>query len=470
MGRAEIQERGRQRFIKGSERRIQQPFANILGDILPAAGAELLQRTLPGQLAVGAAEGLTRLNPTRFGQIRSGAESAALGAIGGRVATAATTRVGGTGAGVVRGGTSRSQRLRRQLLDQGIVLSPAELADSALLQGLEIGLETLPFGGTPVAARRALNQQRVNSSARRALGLEDIDSDVVTLDDLALAKEFAIEGITEAGENIDLATGGAPLSATPGEIGRIKNVIERGGRNIATDETAVPQARGLLEMLEGDRAFTGADLVEQRRNFVAATQDAGQTKAAQLSELSDVLDDMVASRLSESEQIAFSTARENFRVAATLEKPGALSPDGNVNTGKAAARRLTSTFRPIPNREATIQTPAIREFVDMQEGLALDRLVPFRSSGTAERIALSGLLGGGSAVTGGAESDPLTRFLLGAGLPITGGRLLNTRTGRALLSPSTRTSGRGAALGVAAGTEQAPTREDIAERERRSGE
>lgn len=466
VGRQQIQERQRQRFIKGSERRIQQPFANVLGDVLPVAAAELVQRTLPGQVATGFLEGFTRVNESRGGQILSGAQSAALAAAGNRLVTAGTTRLGPLDQGVVRGGTSRSQELRRNLLREGIVLSPAELADNKLLRALEVGIETLPFGSEPVAARRALNQARVNQSARKALGLEDIESDVVTLEDLALAKEFAIDGIEQAGINIDATTRG-PLRATPGEVARVRNVIQSGRRNLATGETAVPEAEDLLNMLEGDRAFTGADLVEQRRNFVAATQDAGNTKAAGLAELSDVLDEMVASRLSGVEREAFATARENFRVAATLEKPGALTPEGNVATGKAAARRLTGTFRPIPRREPTVQTKEVADFIQLQEGMALDAVLPFRSSGTAERITAASLLGAGNVGLGGGESDPLLRFLTGAAVPTLGARLLTTQTGRALLSPSTRASGRGAALATAAGTEQAPTRADIEEGRRR---
>ena len=457
-----LQQKADARFFAGSERRIQQPFATQAGAAAPLIAGELLAGpSLAAQVAVGFTEGFFRSGTDIPERLKTGAQIGGLAAAGNRAATAFSTRTAGPQA--VTGGTSRSQALRQNLLDEGITLSPAELADSALMGRFEIALETFPFGAAPVQARRQLNQLRVNQSARKALGLEDIESDVLTVDDLVIAEELAIDGLELAGQRVDDAAQG-PLTATTAEISRIKNIISANKRNLATGETSVDEAQSVLNLFEGEGRFIGADLVEQRRNVIKAAGEASATKAEGLAQIGGVLDDMIESRLGREAAAEFKGSRERFRLAQTLKKPGSLSPEGNVNVGKGAVNRLNAEFRQIPRREAAISDPDIAAFKRIQEGMALDRVLPFKSSGTAERLIAAGTFGGGNLAFGPEDADPLLRFLTGAALPAVAGRALTTRTGRALLSPSTPAARGGAAIATGAGpNQQEPTFQELEE-------
>jgi len=353
---------------------------------------------------IGAAEGGLMLDPTgqNLDNALVGALAGVGGDLGGRVAGRLFNAITGAGQALARSeaGTFLERRGMQSLPSERLNVPGQNVTP---LQRLEQGAQSGVF--TPRVFREIAQERAdlMNEAAAKAVGLPGVPPGSTGLDAAALsqANEQISEGFQELART---------ASRTGGNSTRFYKVGEDIGERIL-------RTKGQIAELERRGEFAGLMQGILRGNEImiarrALAQDAANAAKRGEYELADsifadvdVLDQVFADTVGDPEIIARHAAlREQYRNLQLIMKPGVVNAAGEVRptvlnrylgagTGYGDAYRLGRGAEHLPETA---------ELFDVTRNLAAPELQPFRSSGTAENLAMRD----DAAAIGAALADP----------------------------------------------------------------
>jgi hypothetical protein len=405
---------------------------------LPAGAVQALGRAGPVVNAIA------RVAPSVAGGAAYGAatnedseQGAVAGATGAGIGYMAGTALGRLANGIVGNWANRAISETDDFastLDDfqraGGKLSPGQASGGRGRQFVDEALANNPVTGTGYASIEKHNQQILNKSVAKALGI-----------------------------NLDKSGKFGPAAFAAAD-----DVINREFTAVAQQIPEVPLAPGLAEDLSGilsqrtlkpfaDKLaagrITGRDYMDLRSKLLKVTRS-GSDKVQEASNLIDDLDDMVDAVAPESYKPAYAAARERYKTLLAVDRSRQVVTGGNVNP-LTMANSLWSIYQKQYSRGADTLLPETGNLFTVVRAMSDPRMAPLTGgSQTARRVITSTTLGG--AGVAGVLTDPVTT------VGIAGGALLAPRAYLAApAGPAVRRAG--VALGVAGANalQNAPT-------------
>ncbi len=400
----------------------ERPIATGLGEALPslaipggvgatAAGTAVKLGTaaaIPAALEYGTAK-------ERFQNAAGAATGAAIGGVAVPKIVEATGNVIGRGVDRMIEGPLKPavQALADKAKTLGIPVSRAQLSDSKFVKTLASVVDTMPFSG---AARTAEAQQKAfNKAVAKTFGE---DSEIVTREVYARARD-------RLGKEFERLSSKNDLNVTPTLMSDVNDVILRSSK-YAKDETGravLNLARDLRSKMDtGSMTVPGKTYQSIDSEISRLLKGAQGDTALYLGELQEALrKGMDASMTNTADAAAWATARKQYANLKTVRdivaKEGA---DGNISPALLMSRLNSS------NAGKESMAKGTRGEIGDVAAVGKQFMRPaVPNSGTAQRMAALGLLGGGGYAVG-VDPHTLGAFLLaGATTGRAANKLLN---------------------------------------------
>jgi hypothetical protein len=276
---------------------------------------DILGRSPVEAVASGALSGVAGEAVRRSGAGEGAAFAAELGA--GAIPSIAKGAARKTYESLLGTPSERAEDLARRAAEQRIVLEPGQVRQDVRQAAIT--------GGTSDIAKQ--NQRRFNEIASEATGQRAP----------AITDEFIGNRMNTVGNDIGTIIRSVPLYDPYPAINRISDLLTT--ELAVGSPTASVAARNILNNLE-NRATQGLGLpaTEMQRfrselgRVIRTSQDPQDRFAA--SNVIEILDDLVMSQLPAAQQQALTTARTQYRAAATLNdlyRRGGIDPNGNLS-------------------------------------------------------------------------------------------------------------------------------------------
>ena len=295
---------------------------------------------------------------------------------------------------------------RRNLQQQGVKFTPAEISGRPVSRRIEASIETLPGGGSGIQRIRESNQALFNRKAAEAIGEQ---ADEVSEGVLGRAAE-------SIGDKFETVTAGKKFQVDVPFVRQI-NRIEQDFTSLPGRPKKLPR---IISDIKKELAESGGSLSGERYQRIVSSlgkqartaQKESPDLAEALVSVKDALDDLVtrSGGMSPGEKAVFQEARQQWRNLKLLESPGVIR-EANISPSTLANRL---------NRETTFRRGmGVGPLEDIRQYGNYFKGSPTSYSG--ERLSipvLSGLMGGGTYIAGG---DPMTAAAIGA-MPWAAGR------------------------------------------------
>jgi hypothetical protein len=246
-------------------------------------------------------------------------------------------------------------RLTSRADELGLLLTPADVANSRPGKLIEASAESHPFTAALFEPVREHNRTRMSQIALDAIGEKGPASGPAELSPSVfgaahdrLAKEF---------QAVEVALGDrVPLDS--GLVQDVGNIVQRQTESMYGKAEVATDANKLLEIIS--KGASGKQLMAQRSRMVSAMRDASAkgegAYAQETRDLLEAFDDFIDRRVrgdlsnvdtntGEIADIAgqWSKARNQFRALKTLESPGVVNAKGEI-VGTTLARRMERDY------------------------------------------------------------------------------------------------------------------------------
>jgi hypothetical protein len=389
-----------------------------------ALGVGLPARTIPTAIASAAAYGAAQPVGTQDSRTENTLAGAGAGMLG-----ASVGGILGRSLSPVRNATAPgTQALIREAEEEGYRFSAGQATGNKHVQNAEGAIETLPMGGSHLAAMDEHNQLLTNRKVGREMG-----------EDVAHVTPEVIESARlRIGAVMDDPSHGRPFDVDHQFFDDIHRLRAQYGTTLKGDQSA--QIRSVLDELAAGSSTRNPQITAQQYKDTASKykteaeaafrEGKGVGDAKVKRDIAEALDDLAARNLTGNELEAFREARRQY--SATLIAEEAVRNDGSGNVRIEALDAATKKHRRIEHRQGTED-----ELVKLARIGQHLKKVRVPNSGSAERswwlkAAQSPLtLGAGGASLGYAASggDPYTT---GAGvlLPLALGRGMYSNFGQ----------------------------------------
>ena len=404
------------------------------GGVLGAGGGYLTDKMM-SILFGSRAPGVAAATPAP-GQATAQAQSTA-------TATPTATVTGGqVTPGVVGADASAAlTEAQKAILERGKAMgfrtTPGQETGSRSLQQMEARMESSPFTSGPFNEIKAANQKILNQSTAQAIGvnatelsnpvlaqaqrqISSVYNKVASPTVQKLDQSYVLNGI----DLLDNAFEG--LTTQPFKT----NIFVKQLQDLAMKGEATGQQLSTLSSKIGKRA---------KNEMTTANGDRELGQA--LFQMKEIVDDALASGLTAADQLAFQTARANYRNLMTLRSsPGVVNPSsGNVNAPALAsaltrkdpkgfvfgenqtpmyeAARFAQAFKPIVGDSGT--ATRTMEYTPLNVMLSMPTNIAARAYTSAPSTAIASRLQTG--LMPGGVVDPAMEELMRRALPVTAG-------------------------------------------------
>lgn len=354
----------------------------------------------------------------------------------------ATVTGGQVTPGVVGADTSAAlTEAQKAILERGKMMgfrtTPGQETGSRSLQQMEARMESSPFTSGPFNEIKAANQKILNQSTAQAIGvnatelsnpvlaqaqrqISSVYNKVASPTVQKLDQSYVLNGI----DLLDNAFEG--LTTQPFKT----NIFVKQLQDLAMKGEATGQQLSTLSSKIGKRA---------KNEMTTANGDRELGQA--LFQMKEIVDDALASGLTAADQLAFQTARANYRNLMTLRSsPGVVNPSsGNVNAPALAsaltrkdpkgfvfgenqtpmyeAARFAQAFKPIVGDTGT--ATRTMEYTPLNVMLSMPTNIAARVYTSAPSTAIASRLQTG--LMPGGVVDPAMEELMRRALPVTAG-------------------------------------------------
>lgn len=354
----------------------------------------------------------------------------------------ATVTGGQVTPGVVGADTSAAlTEAQKAILERGKMMgfrtTPGQETGSRSLQQMEARMESSPFTSGPFNEIKAANQKILNQSTAQAIGvnatelsnpvlaqaqrqISSVYNKVASPTVQKLDQSYVLNGI----DLLDNAFEG--LTTQPFKT----NIFVKQLQDLAMKGEATGQQLSTLSSKIGKRA---------KNEMTTANGDRELGQA--LFQMKEIVDDALASGLTAADQLAFQTARANYRNLMTLRSsPGVVNPSsGNVNAPALAsaltrkdpkgfvfgenqtpmyeAARFAQAFKPIVGDTGT--ATRTMEYTPLNVMLSMPTNIAARAYTSAPSTAIASRLQTG--LMPGGVVDPAMEELMRRALPVTAG-------------------------------------------------
>lgn len=354
----------------------------------------------------------------------------------------ATVTGGQVTPGVVGADTSAAlTEAQKAILERGKMMgfrtTPGQETGSRSLQQMEARMESSPFTSGPFNEIKAANQKILNQSTAQAIGvnatelsnpvlaqaqrqISSVYKKVASPTVQKLDQSYVLNGI----DLLDNAFEG--LTTQPFK----SNIFVKQLQDFAMKGEATGQQLSTLSSKIGKRA---------KNEMTTANGDRELGQA--LFQMKEIVDDALASGLTAADQLAFQTARANYRNLMTLRSsPGVVNPSsGNVNAPALAsaltrkdpkgfvfgenqtpmyeAARFAQAFKPIVGDSGT--ATRTMEYTPLNVMLSMPTNIAARAYTSAPSTAIASRLQTG--LMPGGVVDPAMEELMRRALPVTAG-------------------------------------------------
>ena len=354
----------------------------------------------------------------------------------------ATVTGGQVTPGVVGADTSAAlTEAQKAILERGKMMgfrtTPGQETGSRSLQQMEARMESSPFTSGPFNEIKAANQKILNQSTAQAIGvnatelsnpvlaqaqrqISSVYNKVASPTVQKLDQSYVLNGI----DLLDNAFEG--LTTQPFKT----NIFVKQLQDLAMKGEATGQQLSTLSSKIGKRA---------KNEMTTANGDRELGQA--LFQMKEIVDDALASGLTAADQLAFQTARANYRNLMTLRSsPGVVNPSsGNVNAPALAsaltrkdpkgfvfgenqtpmyeAARFAQAFKPIVGDTGT--ATRTMEYTPLNVMLSMPTNIAARAYTSAPSTAIASRLQTG--LMPGGVVDPAMEELMRRALPATAG-------------------------------------------------
>lgn len=354
----------------------------------------------------------------------------------------ATVTGGQVTPGVVGADTSAAlTEAQKAILERGKMMgfrtTPGQETGSRSLQQMEARMESSPFTSGPFNEIKAANQKILNQSTAQAIGvnatelsnpvlaqaqrqISSVYNKVASPTVQKLDQSYVLNGI----DLLDNAFEG--LTTQPFKT----NIFVKQLQDLAMKGEATGQQLSTLSSKIGKRA---------KNEMTTANGDRELGQA--LFQMKEIVDDALASGLTAADQLAFQTARANYRNLMTLRSsPGVVNPSsGNVNAPALAsaltrkdpkgfvfgenqtpmyeAARFAQAFKPIVGDSGT--ATRTMEYTPLNVMLSMPTNIAARAYTSAPSTAIASRLQTG--LMPGGVVDPAMEELMRRALPVTAG-------------------------------------------------
>lgn len=330
---------------------------------------------------------------------------------------------------------------QKAILERGKMMgfrtTPGQETGSRSLQQMEARMESSPFTSGPFNEIKAANQKILNQSTAQAIGvnatelsnpvlaqaqrqISSVYNKVASPTVQKLDQSYVLNGI----DLLDNAFEG--LTTQPFKT----NIFVKQLQDLAMKGEATGQQLSTLSSKIGKRA---------KNEMTTANGDRELGQA--LFQMKEIVDDALASGLTAADQLAFQTARANYRNLMTLRSsPGVVNPSsGNVNAPALAsaltrkdpkgfvfgenqtpmyeAARFAQAFKPIVGDSGT--ATRTMEYTPLNVMLSMPTNIAARAYTSAPSTAIASRLQTG--LMPGGVVDPAMEELMRRALPVTAG-------------------------------------------------
>jgi hypothetical protein len=315
---------------------------NLAGNVALLAPTAMIPgaATVPGAAAIGAATGL--LQPS----VSTG-ETAANVALGGAGGAAGQALANAIGRAAQQAGTQLTQGQRQaaqggQAL--GMRLTPGKASGSTSLQKLEAAAESNPLTAGGFDAIKRTNQEALNRAAAQSIGENAAELSTPVL---ARAEQ-------RIGAVFDQVADATPVPLAPAVNARLNTILQdsegmlMGNNNLAQN--------GLWRRLDDFVNNRGGATREQLRQLSSnmgkaarnnmTTQNGDRALGEALFAAQEVVEDAIQGTLSQTQQRAYATARDQYRNMMTLTaKTNVVNPSSGNVSGRSLATTLMQKDR-----------------------------------------------------------------------------------------------------------------------------
>lgn len=398
--------------------------AGMVGNI--AGQTAQIAAPVPAGAALKATSWAGRAAPYVGAAARSGAFGASQGVgtgetRGGNAATSAAFGVGGQGVAsgakaLARGTASRIDKavagLARGADARGIRLSVPQLSENPMVRTVGSQLERLPFSGA--AKRNDANQEAFNRAVGKSFGA---DAPKITPDVFAAAKR-------KLSNEFETLTARNNLAPTAQLVGDLRNVIDEADRLAVGDTGRV--VRGWVDELLSKTGANGTIPGKAYQSFdskIGKAMKAGGETANYLGAVRESVRKAMDSSISPRDAAKWAQVRGQWANMKTVEPLVGKSPAGNIPPSQLMGRVTSDGAGKV--RMASGKGGELGELARIGQQFLKDA----PNSGTADRLLVNSLIGGGLyGAQGVGLVSPETAAWAGAGL------LGNRLAGRVLAS------------------------------------
>jgi hypothetical protein len=416
------------------------PFSTGIGEALPSmaipiGGTATVPMTLAKLGAAGAAPELLKYGSAQDRLTNAGMAGASAAA-GGYVLPKAAQMIKGAGASALKGVAGEvspeAWDLYQKAQAQGIPVNVAQLGDSRFMKTLASTLEQLPFTG---AAKSNQAQQKAYVRAiSRTFG---DDTDAITSDVYRANR-------TRLGSTFEALSARNSLKVTPDVVQRLESVVENARKfaNADTEKSIQSIVSQYVSRIQGGKVpatlsslvdTNGAPIVMKKAtetalevpgkayqsldSQISKLRKAGGEKAVYLAEIQNITRDAMDASISPADQAAWKTAREQYRNLKLVRD--VIARDGG-NGEITPMAMMTALNRSEGGKEIMAQglSGTTGDLAKIGKQFIRD---PIPNSGTIQRGAAMGLLGG-AGIAFGMDVSTLGGLTLGSA---TSGRLIN---------------------------------------------
>ena len=326
-----------------------QPVATTPGTTTPEFFAQKVEQTGAGTVfGAGAGYGADKLSKLIFGNKPPPMPMPSQPGVGGaqvNVTTTPTATVtgGGMTPGVVgpdpsAGLTAAQQAILGRGKEMGFRTTPGQETGSRSLQQMEARMESSPFTSGPFNAIKDANQKILNRSTAQAIG---VNSDELSNPVLAQAQR-QISNVYKQVASPEVQKLDGNTIQTGIEL--VDNAFEGLTTQPLKSNIFVKQLQDLAAKGEasGNQLQTLSSKIGKRAKNEMTTAMGDRELGSALFQLKEMVDDALAQGLSKEQQVAFQTARANYRNLMTIRSnQGVVNPStGNVS-GLNLASALT---------------------------------------------------------------------------------------------------------------------------------
>lgn len=354
----------------------------------------------------------------------------------------ATVTGGQVTPGIVGADTSAAlTEAQKAILERGKMMgfrtTPGQETGSRSLQQMEARMESSPFTSGPFNEIKAANQKILNQSTAQAIGVN--------------ATELSNPVLAQAQRQISSVYNkvGSPTvqkldqSYVLNGIDLLDNAFEGLTTQPFKTNIFVKQLQDLAMKGEatGQQLSTLSSKIGKRAKNEMTTANGDRELGQALFQMKEIVDDALASGLTAADQLAFQTARANYRNLMTLRSsPGVVNPSsGNVNAPALAsaltrkdpkgfvfgenqtpmyeAARFAQAFKPIVGDSGT--ATRTMEYTPLNVMLSMPTNIAARAYTSAPSTAIASRLQTG--LMPGGVVDPAMEELMRRALPVTAG-------------------------------------------------